>query len=240
MTAPQRGAKVARPSKKTDELILDTAERLFATDGLGAVSLRRIAQEAKVDAASITYHFGNKDSVVEAVVARRVGTMNDARLEALADVLDRTRNRPSIEDVLDALFRPWLDLYLSGDEGWRHYSRVTARMLMVPRLAEMYDRHMRRVEVPFLNAMRLAAPEADDRNLYWAVGFAVGSAVFLFSETPRLDLYSRGRCSSKDTRAGYDRLLRFISAGVEATANSPFPEDLLPPPTSKRKTANRP
>lgn len=226
MTVMQPRSKATRASKKTNDLILDTAERLFAVEGLNAVSLRRIAQEANVDAASITYHFGNKEQMIEAVVARRVVIMNEARLKALAEMLERTRNRPTVEDVLETAYRPWLELYLNGDEGGKHYSRLVARMMVMPNLADMFHRHMGSIEQHYSNALRLAVPDADDRNLYWAGVLALGSAAFLFSETPRIDFLSDGLCSSKDLTVGYERLMRFISAGFQALAESPFPDQL--------------
>ena len=48
--------------------ILSSAQKLFALEGVAAVSTARIAKEAGVSEALIFRHFGNKQQLVEAVV----------------------------------------------------------------------------------------------------------------------------------------------------------------------------
>ena len=47
----------------TKERILDTAERLFATQGYAATSLRGIIAEAGVNLAAVHYHFHSKEAL---------------------------------------------------------------------------------------------------------------------------------------------------------------------------------
>ncbi|MGZ4436079.1 MAG: TetR/AcrR family transcriptional regulator [Nocardioides sp.] len=49
------------------DLIRDTALRLIDTDGLAALSMRRLAQELGVQAASLYSHYPTKDDVLDAV-----------------------------------------------------------------------------------------------------------------------------------------------------------------------------
>ncbi len=48
----------------TKAAVLATAERLFAEQGLRAVSVRDITAAAGVNLASVNYHFGSKDALV--------------------------------------------------------------------------------------------------------------------------------------------------------------------------------
>ncbi|MGB1735493.1 MAG: TetR/AcrR family transcriptional regulator, partial [Schleiferiaceae bacterium] len=48
--------------------ILSSAQKLFALEGVAAVSTARIAKEASVSEALIFRHFGNKQQLVQAVV----------------------------------------------------------------------------------------------------------------------------------------------------------------------------
>ncbi|HEY8915343.1 MAG TPA: TetR/AcrR family transcriptional regulator [Chitinophaga sp.] len=52
--------------------ILDTAERLFAMHGFHGASVRDIAQEADVNIAMISYYFGSKERLIEAIFLKRV------------------------------------------------------------------------------------------------------------------------------------------------------------------------
>lgn len=51
--------------------ILDVAERLFAEQGFEGASVRDIAKDADVNVAMISYYFGSKEKLLEAVFIRR-------------------------------------------------------------------------------------------------------------------------------------------------------------------------
>jgi len=57
--------------------ILDTAERLFAMHGFHGASVRDIAQEADVNIAMISYYFGSKERLIEAIFLKRVMDVKD-------------------------------------------------------------------------------------------------------------------------------------------------------------------
>ncbi len=61
----------------TKTLILDTAEKLFATNGFTGTSLRAIIKEAGVNTASVHYHFGSKEGLIEEVLRRRAAPLNE-------------------------------------------------------------------------------------------------------------------------------------------------------------------
>jgi len=67
----------------TKDRILDVAERLFAEHGFANTSLRSITAEAGANLAAVNYHFQSKDALIQAVFARRLGPLNQARLEML-------------------------------------------------------------------------------------------------------------------------------------------------------------
>jgi AcrR family transcriptional regulator len=52
--------------------ILETAERLFAMHGFHGASVRDIAQGADVNIAMISYYFGSKERLIEAIFLKRV------------------------------------------------------------------------------------------------------------------------------------------------------------------------
>jgi len=71
------------PSATTKERILDAAERLFAEKGVDATSLRQVTGAAGVNVAAIHYHFGSKEELLRAVIARRFDPVNQERLKQL-------------------------------------------------------------------------------------------------------------------------------------------------------------
>lgn len=63
--------RVARePAPPTREVILDTAERLFAVRGVDGVALRDLAHEMGLTAPSLYNHFPSKQALYEAVLER--------------------------------------------------------------------------------------------------------------------------------------------------------------------------
>ncbi|MEO6229592.1 MAG: TetR family transcriptional regulator [Ferruginibacter sp.] len=62
--------------------IIETAERLFASDGFDGTSVRDIADAAGVNVAMISYYFGSKEKLMEALFELRVGTIK-IRVESL-------------------------------------------------------------------------------------------------------------------------------------------------------------
>ncbi len=54
------------------EVILTVAEKLFSEQDFDAVSVRDIAKEANVNIAMISYYFGSKEKLFEALIIRRL------------------------------------------------------------------------------------------------------------------------------------------------------------------------
>src|SRR5580658_4365705 len=86
--------------------ILDTAERLFAEQGYGAVSLRQIIADAEVNLAAIHYHFGSKQELLDQVIMRKAGPVNLERLERLDRLETKPGAPPTVEQVLEAFLMP--------------------------------------------------------------------------------------------------------------------------------------
>jgi AcrR family transcriptional regulator len=62
--------------------IIEVAERLFADKGFAGTSVRDIAQEANVNVSMISYYFGSKEKLIEALFKVRMGESR-SRMETL-------------------------------------------------------------------------------------------------------------------------------------------------------------
>ncbi len=84
------------PRTSTKEKILDVAEGLFAEHGFNDTSLRTITGRANVNLASVNYHFGDKKTLVRAVLDRYL----EALMPSISDHADwgasavKKRGRP--------------------------------------------------------------------------------------------------------------------------------------------------
>ena len=55
--------------------ILQVAEKLFAEEGFDGTSVRDIAKKASINVAMISYYFGSKAKLLEAIVINRIGSL---------------------------------------------------------------------------------------------------------------------------------------------------------------------
>lgn len=88
------------------QALLDSAEELFATHGVDAVSNRLIAEHAgNANHSAVSYHFGGRDELIRALMERHTDDTRRRRRE-LAAMLGEN---PDLRDVLSCLIIPWTD-----------------------------------------------------------------------------------------------------------------------------------
>jgi AcrR family transcriptional regulator len=110
----------------TRERLLESAERLIAERGLAATSVRAVCGDAGANVAAVHYHFGSKDALVDAVLARRMSELTARRVEML-EPLERAA-QPSTRAVVDALVRPLAEFARDPDGQGRAYVRFLAAL----------------------------------------------------------------------------------------------------------------
>ena len=73
--------------ESTRVMLMEVAERLFATRGIDAVTLREIQEAAAQSNTSvIRYHFGSRDGLIRALIAHRQTRLGALRQELLAQM----------------------------------------------------------------------------------------------------------------------------------------------------------
>ena len=92
--------------RATREMIMQTAERLFAERGLGGVSLREIGIAAgQRNNYAAQYHFGDRDALIKAIYEYRARELNERRLASVALLeTDGKADDPAV--LLRALLEP--------------------------------------------------------------------------------------------------------------------------------------
>ncbi|MEU0935130.1 TetR family transcriptional regulator [Embleya sp. NPDC005971] len=100
-------------------LMIEAAERLFAERGINGVSLREIgAQAGQRNTAAARYHFGSKETLVDAVFRHRMEPVNARRL-AMLDELDRAGHGHDARGLIEAFLYPLADtLGEPGKPSW--------------------------------------------------------------------------------------------------------------------------
>jgi AcrR family transcriptional regulator len=133
---PDSVAKTTARAGGTRELILIAAERLFAEQGVVAVSNRQISEAAgQGNNAAVGYHFGSKADLVRAIVRKHTRVVEQKRLRMLADIGDSAELR----DWVACWVRPFTQhLDELGSPTW--YARFAAQAMVDPAFREiMFD-----------------------------------------------------------------------------------------------------
>lgn len=115
-TAPRR----RRTADEARTAILDAAERLLVQAGPGGIRLQEVAAEVGVSHPTVLHHFGSREALVEAVVARALDSLHERLLAAIQAAPGRPEHIEALmQRVFDTLVagghaRAFLWLALSG------------------------------------------------------------------------------------------------------------------------------
>ena len=207
----QTDGRLAR-GEATRDRVLDAAERLFASMGYDAVTIRQIAQEAGVTLGVVGFHGGAKEDLFRTVLARRVDTLNALRRAGLAAL--RAQGTPGMRDVVDAYLTPYLDIASRGDPQWRAYAQLIARIVSddryYPQVRGLYDP----VATEYLDAMQAAAPQADRQALAGAFVLTVAAMLSIVASSTRIEGLS-GSPGPDSPMALRAMLVDYCTGGIE-------------------------
>ncbi|MET0402146.1 MAG: helix-turn-helix domain-containing protein, partial [Cystobacter sp.] len=102
--------------EETRELLLVTAERLFAEQGVESVSNRQVSEAAgQSNNFAVGYHFGTREELLLAIVQRHSASVERHR----TDMLARIQDSPDLRDWVSCLVRSLTEHYASlGSPSW--------------------------------------------------------------------------------------------------------------------------
>ena len=194
----------------TKQRILDSAEKLFGENGYASTSLRQIISEAQVNLAAIHYHFGSKEGLLDEVIMRKAGPMNERRLRLLDQFeSEAAPESASVEKIVVAFILPAL-LIDKSPEFVKLMGRVHAEGLM----PEIARRNFQPTIDRFLSAFHKALPDMPAKELIWKSHFALGALAHALTTRP--EFYQESAVESPMGIAA--RLVAFVSSGFRAPA----------------------
>ncbi|MFT4960452.1 MAG: AcrR family transcriptional regulator [Paracoccaceae bacterium] len=199
------------------DAILDAAEQVFASSGYKGATMREIAEAAQVAQGLIHYHFNNKETLFEKVVARRSDEINDRRAKLLAALFEQN-DRPELSDIVDALFRPTIETGLNLARDGGAFARILVSFansadLRNQNLAEKYYDPIAR---KYIGALMQVEPGLTRANAVWAYMFAIGVGMTMMAKTGRPGRLSDGECDDGNVDEMLERIVPFICAGIRA------------------------
>jgi AcrR family transcriptional regulator len=208
---------------RTKTVILDAAERLFASYGFEGTSLRTITAEAHANLGAVNYHFTSKGGLILAVLKRMFQPVNEERLRLLDALEAKARGKPlEIEAVLEALFRPPVELVSRGGDGGWYFPRLLAFCLTEPGsyLKPLVEEEFALKTQRFLAALLRACPGLTKEEVRWRLQFSMGAYLHTVGNPHLLEITTQGACKMDDAEAALRRIVGFCAAGFRADITS--------------------
>lgn len=168
-------------SAATHDRILDATESLLAEHGVAGTSVRMITDMAQVNVAAVNYHFGSKEKLIRAVIARRLSVLEAARTAAFDELDARTAQEgraPTPRELAEVLIVPVFAHALADDTGWPNFIRFVSRLAWEPGVEELAPPESSLRLFERLDAMvqrTLPALAADNGKRVWRLAFLRGA-----------------------------------------------------------------
>jgi AcrR family transcriptional regulator len=203
----------AEEGQRTRQQLLDVAEALFAEHGVAAVSLRSVTTAAGLATGAVHYHFGAKEELLAAVVARR-GTGVLERMDQLIGAVEASRAKPSARALIDTMAIPLLEVFeRDGDAGLR-WLKVIAGLTQMRDPAVLAG--TRRLEERLDAQLQRAFPGADLVALRRTWRIASVMLVRMLGDIDTPGAHLPGDDERQASASFVDAALEFCAAGLRA------------------------
>jgi AcrR family transcriptional regulator len=203
--------------------ILDCAEWICAENGLEAVSIRAVVERAQVNLGAVTYHFGSKQGLLEAMFKRRVVPMNEKRI-VLLDKYEATQDALTVQNIVHAFVAPALTL--AKEPGCGHQTPIAIRQFLTrafvsPGENTFLSKYFEPVRSRFIGALRVCLPKLELPELLWRYNMMVGALVYAMGGNDRMTrppeaIREFAASSQIDESTEIRYMVNFISAGLTA------------------------
>jgi AcrR family transcriptional regulator len=195
-----------RPDIDGRELIIAAALKLFAEQGIDGVSIRAVNREAGLGPASVHYHFGTKEALLDAVVRSHGDSVIQAT-KARAQELVGSHGPFNARDLVTMIAEPYLDLLASHKHEGQAWMRVVGNLAQNDP-GRILDRACAQLTWRAASKVYpLAAPETVRRAMQMCSTLLMTQLAF--TKRP-------GKAASLDL----DLMIEFLSAGLDGALRS--------------------
>ena len=208
----------------TRERIVEAAEALFAEHGFENVSLREITNAAGANVASVNYHFGSKEKLIEALVESYTTPLNERRLALLDELEEQHRGGPvPVEEILRAFLEPLQAQITRSELSDRLFCKFMGRLMNEQGgscLPESVEPQFREMVARFAAAFRLAIPELSEELALWRIHYSFGVMANTLMHADTLQQISGGRAGVPGFERQLEQIIDFCKAGLQAPAST--------------------
>lgn len=203
--------------EETRQRLLEVAAESFARKGFGETTVRELARASRCNVAAISYHFGSKEKLYEAVLIRTFQELATRRVTSLQAVLKASHGRPSLEDVLATFARAFLDPLLTEERAEIRLRLLLQEMVQQLLPPEIMNRELvAPVNQVLIEALSAAVPELTPEE----VSLVAYSLVAQLVHVLQLHWYLPHKAALYRAYGQklVDHIVRFTAGGVYALA----------------------
>ena len=199
----------------TQEQILNVAEQLFAENGFAGTSLRSVIREADVNLSAVHYHFGSKEELFRATIARTAKPIVRNQLKQLAKC-EAKNETPSIEEVLEAFFTPALEVVLNSGDRSINCARFMGRCRVEPdSVREIAEQEFEDSQKAFLDAFGRSLPDFSRTELTWKLDLVIAVLLRVLTESNKSGSLIRDN-SPETIKTTVSKLVAFLAPGLRS------------------------
>jgi AcrR family transcriptional regulator len=207
--------------------ILEAAEALFSERGFGGVALREIARAASVNVGSVTYHFGDKLGILEAIYSGHVRPMNARRMELIGEARRTEDPDQRLRAILRAYVLPAFSSSYDQSGGGARFTRLRAVLSAEgnAQAREIIARSFDETTRTFLDAIAGCLPDARRGDIVWRSQFLLGSLYYTLINPERITRLSDGETDGGDYEAAIEQIVASSFASFRALRSSARKDD---------------
>lgn len=216
-----RSTRAKLDKARIREAILDAAEACFAEFGFDGASVRSIGKRAKINPALVHYYFDSKEILFSETIARRANEINQQRRDRLLTLFANSApGLPRLEEVIEAIIRPTVELGRDVRRGGRYYSALVNNISnsIDQRSLKLISLHYDAIARQSINSILRVV---DGLTLEEAVlGYlsTIRIAFSLMSPTGRAKILSDGACDDYDVEKTIKFVVQFVADGLRGIA----------------------
>ena len=204
----------------TKTRILDGAEQMFAREGFHNTSLRALTDLAEANLASVNYHFGSKEALLQVVIERRLLPLNKIRQEKIEKILIAAQENsalPDAEALLRAFIEPTME-FRNSSPGSRDFISLIGRSLSEP--DETVRNCFMDLALPILQvlfeALHQALPQLSPAILMTRLQFIIGTMSHAMYMDNHSVFNNPELLPPLDHNTLVEQLIKYVLAGLEA------------------------
>jgi AcrR family transcriptional regulator len=199
----------------TREALLEAAASLFAEKGFETVSVREVTGLAKANVASVKYHFGSRDGLIDAVVEEMTEPVNEERMERI-DQLE-SEGGATARQLLEAFFDPLFSKIKGSSMCENLFVKLMGRMVgdRPYQFSDQVMAQFRTVARRYVPAFMKACPGLSPEDVFWRIHFSFGVMSNALTHRDLLEKVSEGAVNEEDLEVTMTRVLDFCEAGFK-------------------------